>query len=312
MSILQNKLVWKSIEALHDEAVAAPVDAASDTLVIKSYPAATLHTAPIDPDDHAGDVMTRIDNLLQQLGADDAISKNAPENASKNLSASAPPHLPQDLNVRSEIDEEEMAETQTAITHTAIIADITAETELPEADPASSAGGLQDTVLGENLGDASPANHSPADHSPADDAFGGDSSEADTALADIAAAIDQARQQSAQVRSSEPMAFDDNDTKAAEAPIDFDALTAKLVDEMRDTVSTMIATELPTMVRQAVTDAFKDLPVAAIDLAAKTAISKKAAPKKPASKKMAKKNTNGKKTASKKAAGKKVAPKKAI
>jgi len=307
MSILQNKLVWKSIEALHDEAVAAPVDAASDTLVIKSYPAATLHTAPIDPDDHAGDVMTRIDNLLQQLGADDAIPKNAPENAPKNLSTSAPPHLPQDLNATSEIDEEEMAETQTAITHTAIIADITAETDLPEADPTSSAVGLQDTALGENLGDDSPANHSPAD-----DAFGGDSSEADTALADIAAAIDQARQQSAQVRSSEPMTFDDNDTKAAEAPIDFDALTAKFVDEMRDTVSTMIATELPTMVRQAVTDAFKDLPVAAIDPAAKTAISKKAAPKKPASKKMAQKNTNVKKTASKKAAGKKVAPKKAI
>ena len=82
MPILQNKLVMKSIEALHDEALSLMPDTASNRGV--TAPPAVLHAAkppqesPIDmPKDTSGDarpepvgehdIMARIDHLLKKL-----------------------------------------------------------------------------------------------------------------------------------------------------------------------------------------------------------------------------------------------------
>ena len=78
MPILQNKLVWKSIEALHDEAVAAMPDAAIDIGIVKSRPTAILQqsAATQTPFKTAGgdDVMARIDQLLGKLDEDNDTS----------------------------------------------------------------------------------------------------------------------------------------------------------------------------------------------------------------------------------------------
>lgn len=84
MPILQNKLVWKSIEALHDEAVAAMPDAAIDIGIVKSRPTAILQqsAATQTPLKTAGgdDVMARIDQLLGKLDEDNdtATAQSAP------------------------------------------------------------------------------------------------------------------------------------------------------------------------------------------------------------------------------------------
>ena len=71
MPILQNKLVWKSIEALHDEAVVTMPDAAIDIGIVKSRPIAILQQGAVAqaPLKTAGgdDVMARIDHLLGKL-----------------------------------------------------------------------------------------------------------------------------------------------------------------------------------------------------------------------------------------------------
>lgn len=84
MPILQNKLVWKSIEALHDEAVATMPDAAIDIGIVKSRPTAILQqsSATQTPLKAAGgdDVMARIDQLLGKLDEDNdaATAQSAP------------------------------------------------------------------------------------------------------------------------------------------------------------------------------------------------------------------------------------------
>ena len=89
MPILQHKLVMKSIEALHDEALSLMPDTASNRDV--TAPPAVLHAAtppqesPIDmPKDTSGDVqpetagehdiMARIDHLLKKLDEDDDVA----------------------------------------------------------------------------------------------------------------------------------------------------------------------------------------------------------------------------------------------
>ena len=89
MPILQHKLVMKSIEALHDEALSLMPDNASNRVIIA--PPAVLHAAtppqesPIDapkdtsadaPPETAGDhdIMVRIDHLLKKLDEDDDVA----------------------------------------------------------------------------------------------------------------------------------------------------------------------------------------------------------------------------------------------
>ena len=80
------------------------------------------------------------------------------------------------------------------------------------------------------------------------------SADQDQTLADIAAAIYQARQQV-------------DDTVLADASqnptarFDMDALSATVADEVRRTVSAVMTAELPQMVRDAVSEAIRTLPV---------------------------------------------------
>ena len=78
MPILQNKLVMKSIEALHDEALALTPDSASESGVAVSSPTVIVNAsksshessanAPAADDD---DIMARIDHLLKKLDEED-------------------------------------------------------------------------------------------------------------------------------------------------------------------------------------------------------------------------------------------------
>ena len=95
MPILQNKLVWKSIESLHDEAVATMLDAAIDIGIVTSRPTAILqqNSATQTPLKTAGgdDVMARIDQLLGKLDEDNdaATAQSAP--AANDQTASTEP-----------------------------------------------------------------------------------------------------------------------------------------------------------------------------------------------------------------------------
>ena len=95
MPILQNKLVWKSIESLHDEAVATMPDAAIDIGIVTSRPTAILqqNLATQTPLKTAGgdDVMARIDQLLGKLDEDNdaATAQSAP--AANDQTASTEP-----------------------------------------------------------------------------------------------------------------------------------------------------------------------------------------------------------------------------
>ena len=78
MPILQNKLVMKSIEALHDEALALAPDIAIDSGVNVSFPPAIVHVtkspheSPMNaPTDYSDDIMARIDHLLKKLDEED-------------------------------------------------------------------------------------------------------------------------------------------------------------------------------------------------------------------------------------------------
>ena len=78
MPILQNKLVMKSIEALHDEALALTPDSASENGVAVSSPPAIIHATKSShessvnaPATDGDDIMARIDHLLKKLDEED-------------------------------------------------------------------------------------------------------------------------------------------------------------------------------------------------------------------------------------------------
>ena len=78
MPILQNKLVMKSIEALHDEALAlTPVSASESGVAVLSPPAIihatkSPHESPANgPATDGDDIMARIDQLLKKLDEED-------------------------------------------------------------------------------------------------------------------------------------------------------------------------------------------------------------------------------------------------
>ena len=128
------------------------------------------------------------------------------------------------------------------------------------------------------------------------------------ALNDIAAAIHQA--QKSHVENDTPPAGPD-----LTPAFDMNVLSATIADEVRHSVSEMIAAEMPQMVRQAVVEAIREMPTAApgqpTPKAAKKTRAKPGTAKKTPAKKTPANKTTAKKTAAiKKAVTKKVTAKK--
>ena len=273
MPILQNKLVWKSIEALHDDAVATMPDATIDIGIVKSRPTAILQqsSATLTPLKTAGgdDVIARIDQLLGKLDEDNDAA----------TAQSAPPANDQTASI-------EIADKATA---TITQADDTA------ASVAASASAPDDATADMQVDD-------PVQ----DDRKQNDSGQNESirALNDIAAAIHQAQQ--SQIDSDASPA--DPDLAPA---LDMAVLSATIADEVRHSVSAMIAAEIPQMVRQAVDAAIREMPTAApsqpTPKAAKKTRAKPGTAKKTPAKKTTSKETTGKKAVTKKAAAKKPA-----
>jgi hypothetical protein len=263
MPILQNKLVWKSIEALHDVAVETMPDAAIDIGIVKSHPTAILlqSSATQAPLKTAGgdNIMARIDQLLGKLDEDnDAATVQ-----------SAPPA--NDQTASTEIADEPTA---TITQADDMAASVTASASVP--DDAATDIQYDDPVQ--------------------DDPIQNDSVQA---LNDIAAAIHQAQQN--RIDSDAPPA--DPDLPPA---LDMAVLSATIADEVRHSVSAMIAAEMPLMVRQAVVEAIREMPTATPGQPTPKA-TKKTRAKPGTTKKTAAKKTTAKKAVTKKAAAKKAA-----
>ena len=296
MPILQNKLVMKSIEALHDEALALTPDSASENGAAVSSPPAIIHAtkspheSPANaPATDGDDIMARIDHLLKKLDEEDdaAITpppakgpeKNTPD-AADHDNSTAPDHPP--ISNRPGLTDE---------------ADISSPHESPDSAPDDTADNAEtDNIKTDDIAADHPTEKSSADQ--------------DQALADIAAAIYQARQQ---VVDTVVADASQNPT----APFDMFALSATVADEVRRTVSAVLTAELPQMVRDAVSEAIRTLPAdtshqpkpapgktspAKAGSKRRTSANKKAVTKKAASDKPVAKKATVKKTASKKAA----------
>ena len=286
MPILQNKLVWKSIEALHDEAVATMPDAAIDIGIVKSRPTAILQqsSATQTPLKTAGgdDVMARIDQLLGKLDEDNDTA----------TAQSAPPA--NDQTASTEIADEATATiTQADDTAANVAASVSASASASASAPDDAAADKRDDdpVRSELVVD-DPAQDDPKQN----DSVQSDPVQNDSvqALNDIAAAIHQAQQ--SQIDSDASPA--DPDLAPA---LDMAVLSATIADEVRHSVSAMIAAEIPQMVRQAVVEAIREMPTAA-----PSQPTPKAAKKTRAKPGTAKKTT-AKKTVTKKATAKKAA-----
>jgi len=300
MPILQNKLVMKSIEVLHDEALALTPDSASENGVAVSSPPAIIHAtkSPNEslvnaPATDGDDIMARIDHLLKTLDEEDDTVITPPpakgpetntSDAADHANSTATDHPP--IADRPDLNDE---------------ADITSPHELPDSATDDTANNAEtDNIKTNNIQtDDIAANH-PTETSSADQ---------DQALADIAAAIYQARQQVV-----DTVVADASQNPAA--PFDMDALSATVADEVRRTVSAVMTAELPQMVRDAVSEAIRTLPAdtshqtkpapgktspAKAGTKRKTSAIKKAVTKKVASKKPVAKKATVKKTALKKA-----------
>ena len=291
MPILQNKLVWKSIEALHDEAVAAMPDAAIDIGIVKSRPTAILQqsAATQTPLKTAGgdDVMARIDQLLGKLDEDNDTA----------TAQSAPPA--NDQTASTEIADEATATiTQADDTAANVAASVSASVAASASAPDDAAADKQDDdpARSELVVD-DPLQDEPVQSDPVQN-------DSVQALNDIAAAIHQAQQ--SQIDGDASPA--DPDLTPA---LDMAVLSATIADEVRHSVSAMIAAEMPQMVRQAVVEAIREMPTAAPGqptpkAARKTRAKPSSANKTPAKKPPAK-ETTGKKAVTKKATAKKAA-----
>ena len=286
MPILQNKLVWKSIEALHDEAVAAMPDAAIDIGIVKSRPTAILQqgAATQTPPKTAGgdDVMARIDQLLGKLDEDNDTA----------TAQSAPPA--NDQTASTEIADEATATiTQADDTAANVSASVAASVAASASAPDDAAADKQDDdpARSELVVD-DPVQDEPVQNDPVQN----DSAQA---LNDIAAAIHQAQQ--SQIDGDASPA--DPDLTPA---LDMAVLSATIADEVRHSVSAMIAAEMPQMVRQAVVEAIREMPTAAPGQPKPKAARKTRAKPSSANKTTAK-ETTGKKAVTKKATAKKAA-----
>ena len=259
MPILQNKLVIKSIEALHDEALALMPK--TDSYLDVTSPPVVLHTdAPpqdspiIKPKDTSVDVlsgttrnqniMARIDHLLRKLDEDEDVT-TAPQ-----------------LEKSIKLNEEDQAS---------------------DAFDNAANGNSNDMINdGQKLKEPRP--------------------DQTQALADIAEAIYQAQHQPVDIVAAG--ASQNNST-----PLDMEALSITVADEVRRTVSAVMIAELPELVRNAVGEEIRALPVNALGQskptvdnpsAAETVTTRKTA----ATRKSEVKKVRGKKTVAKNASGK--------
>ena len=300
MPILQNKLVMKSIEALHDEALALTPDSASENGVAESSPPAIIHAtkspheSPTNaPATDGDDIMARIDHLLKKLDEEDDTlitpppakgpEKNTPD-AADHANSTATDHPP--ISDRPDLTDE---------------ADITSPNKSPDSAPDDTADNAEtDNIKTNNIRTDDIAADHPNEASSADQ---------DQALVDIASAIYRARHQVV-----DTIVADASQNPAA--PFDMHALSATVADEVRRTVSAVMIAELPQMVRDAVSEAIRTLPAdtshqpkpapgktspAKAGTKRRKSAIKKAVTKKAASEKPVAKKATVKKTASKKA-----------
>ena len=290
----------KSIEALHDEALALAPDIASENGVAVSSPPAITHATKPPHESPANalatdgdDIMARIDHLLKKLDEEDDTvitpppakvpGTNAPD-AADHANSTATDHPP--ISDRPALTDE---------------ADLASAHESPDSASDDTADNADpDNIKTNNIQTDDIAADHPTETSSADQ---------DQTLGDIAAAIYQARQQVV-----DTVVADASQNPAA--PFDMDALSATVADEVRRTVSAVMTAELPQMVRDAVSEAIRTLPAdtsqqpkqalgktspAKAGTKRKTSAIKKAVTKKAANKKPVVKKGTVKKTASKKA-----------
>lgn len=331
MPILQHKLVMKSIEALHDEALSLAPDTAKNRGV--TSPLAVLQAAtppqesPIDaPKDTSADVlsesannqdiMARIDHLLKKLDENEDVAivppvNKGPQSNTGNMTGDTGDTATADTRAIDNLSSPDSPVLSDATDHTNknAILDVPVDgTSEDAADKAFSktddnaSDDVSDETNDEILADDQPGKTAPPDQS--------------QALADIAAAIYQARQQAV-----DTVVADANQNSAV--PFDMDVLSAAVADEVRRTVSAVMIAELPQMVRDAIGEAIRALPAdvrgqstpttgnpstAKRDKAHKTAAIKKAVAKKTGTKKTVKKKPTTKRATSKKASAKKTMP----
>ena len=335
MPILQHKLVMKSIEALHDEALSLVPDTASNHGV--TAPPAVLHAAtppqesPIDapkdtsedvPSESASDhdIMARIDHLLKKLDEDDDVAiaplaDEGPQSNTGNMTGDAGDTATADtitIDNPANPDSPVLSDVADHANENAIL-DVAVDGMAEDtADKAFSKTGdnANDDAINDVIDETS-------DKIFADEQSGQTiPSDQTQALADIAAAIYQARQQAV-----DTVVADASQNNAV--PFDMDVLSAAVADEVRRTVSAVMIAELPQMVRDAVGEAIRALPAdvrgqstptagnpstAKRVAARKTAAIKKAVAKKTGTKKAGTKKPAAKKATNKKASAKKTAP----
>ena len=300
MPILQNKLVMKSIEALHDEALALTPVSASESGVAVSSPPVIVHStkspheSPANaPATDGDDIMARIDHLLKKLDEeDDTVITPPPAKGPETNTSDAADHANSTATDHPPISD------RPALTDEA---DLASPHESPDSAPDDTADNAKTTnIKTKNIQFDDKAADHPTETSSADQ---------DQALADIAAAIYQARQQVV-----DTVVADASQNPAA--PFDMYALSATVADEVRRTISAVMTAELPQMVRDAVSEAIRTLPAdtshqpkaapgktssAKAGTKRKTSPIKNAVMKKAASKKPVAKKASVKKTTSKKA-----------
>jgi len=344
MPILQHKLVMKSIEALHDEALALVPDPASNRGV--TAPPAVLHAAtprqesPLNlPKNTAADasadtsadtaqktasdddIMARIDQLLKKLDEDDDVAiapppVEGPQQDTEHMTGDA-----DHTKTADNITTDNLANPDSHVLSDA--ADHADENAILDV----AVDGVAEDTAGKPFGETDNAATDTATDNVSDNLFVDDqpgktaADDQTQALADIAAAIYQARQQAV-----DTVVADASQNNAVH--FDMDVLSAAVADEVRRTVSAVMIAELPQMVRDAVGEAIRALPAdvrgqstpttgnpstaksvtARKTAAIKKAVAKKAVAKKTGTKKAGTKKPAAKKATSKKASAKKTAP----
>ena len=260
MPILQQKLVMKSIEALHDEALSQATETASNQ---ETYgPSAVLHAAtptqgsPIvkpsnrsasaSPETAANhDIMARIDHLLKKLDDDDDVTitpraDKGPQSNTGDMPSNAIDTVTADNTAIDSPSNPESPVLSNASNH----ANENAILNAAEAGMAEKTAEQPFRKPGYDASDDQFGNDQPGKTVPSNQAH---------ALAEIAAAIYQAGQEAVDTGVADA---NQNNT----VPFDVDVLSATVADEVRRTVSAVMIAELPQMVHDAVSAAVRSLP----------------------------------------------------
>ena len=265
MPILQNELVMKSIEALHDEALSMMPDTANNQGI--DAPPANLHIATIPqelqtegPKDKTvnaqqetrldNDIMMRIDHLLEKLNEDDDITPTPP-----------PDERPQSNkeNMADDVDGNTTADNLASVNSgnpenpdLSNKANHAHETAFPKTALDGVMKDTENRALDE-IGHLT-SGEMLADHQ----RNGPETSDQTKALVDIAAAIYQARQ-----KAVDTVIEDASQNNGVS--FDMDVLSATVADEVRRTVSSVIIAELPKILHDAVGEVIGTLPAVARD-----------------------------------------------